>query len=621
MGGFGSVTPRPYQLEAHRACRDSWGEDPELGALLVMATGTGKTLTALSLAVSDFLALGLRVVWLAHRQELLDQPAREMAKHWPQYTAGIVQASRHAPDAAIVFASVATLARSPDRTKQILTHGAPALVVVDEAHHAAASSHLSVLDSLTVGPVRPLTLGLTATPHRADGEDLSKDWRIVYSYGTAEAIRDGFLLQPYAVVDRLPDLNLEELSGRWDYDDGELGAELLRAGIVDHTVTMITKPHTLQPIPAEISEGIAPIEETPAERSGLVFTATVEQARLTAEALTAAGIESRHISGETPNADRRRLLRAFSNGTIRYLCNAAVLTEGTDLPVASVVVLARPTRSWSLYVQMVGRGLRLHGDQSRALVLDAAGATEDHSLISAPVLIGGSACPKSPNGAHVFGQIDNGRGKCEHCGATVACFPLLGGHEWGKDLRCTGCNRPKCEESPTLDHAWLRKADFKKQCLYCGCEIVDPMASMVGERRKRSDDAVEGDWVRIRKVRPNLAAVDVGEFGILFVRWAAPEAFEPLWLPKRARKVRPLSDRPVSSRHVRAYGDDLVTRAAKVADVAARWKMARPTANMAAYGERWGVFWRGESAGEYARKVFGVRARSRAIAVGIVEEV
>ena len=180
-------------------------------------------------------------------------------------------------------------------------------------------------------------------------------------------------------------------------------------------------------------------------RSCLVFTATIDQARRTAEALREAGWKARHVSGKTPKSERRRLLAAFQRGLIDVLCNAAVLTEGTDLPRASCVVFARPTRSWSLFVQCVGRGLRLFDGKEDCFVLDLAGATEDHSLISAPVLIGGSRCPKSPNGNHDLHPAENPQegAKCSHCGKKVPCGVNLGAHTYDKHHKCSGCGRPQ----------------------------------------------------------------------------------------------------------------------------------------------------------------------------------
>ena len=102
---------RPYQERAHAAIREAWASDVP-GAMIVMATGTGKTATALSLVVQDFIRQGKRVAWLAHREELLTQPRDAVAESWPEWSAltGIVQADRDDVGAQLVLASVATLA-------------------------------------------------------------------------------------------------------------------------------------------------------------------------------------------------------------------------------------------------------------------------------------------------------------------------------------------------------------------------------------------------------------------------------------------------------------------------------------------------------------------------------
>ena len=356
---------------------------------------------------------------------------------------------------------------------------------------------------------------------------------------------------------------------------------------------------------------------TARRRSCLVFTATVDQAARTAEALREAGWKARHVSGKTPKAKRALLLEAFEDGRIDVLCNAAVLTEGTDLPRASCVVLARPTRSWSLFVQMVGRGLRLFANKSEALILDLAGATGDHSLISAPVLIGGKRCPKSPSGGHDLQPLEDPRegAKCTHCGAKVACGVNLGGHTYDDAHRCTGCGRPQCMESESGAHEWIPQADHKRQCLDCGAEVPDPLAGMVS---KRGRETVEADWVRVPDLAPETYVVDLEPHGLLFVVGDRRTAtWTPVWLKKGGRKPRPLVSEPLPAEYVRGYADDLVRRAEKVAAKEAAWKSGRPRRYDIVKAEAHGVRWNGESAGELARRLLKVRARERAIKTGI----
>lgn len=603
---------RGYQADAHTAIREARDRGVP-GAMIVMATGTGKTATALSLVIQDYLRRELRVVWLAHREELLTQPRDTVARFWPDFLhrVGIVQAEADRPEADLVCASVATLATSPHRVDAILSHGPVDLLVVDEAHHSTSPTQQAAITALGA----KFRLGLTATPDREDGADLSEDWEIVFGYGLLDAIRDGALLPPFATVERLPDLDLSRVSGRRDYDDAELGAELLRAGVVAHVVQMMSKAAKAQRLPDR--DLLASMSAK--GRACLVFTATVEQARRTAEALREAGWNANHISGKTPKAERRRMLRAYRTGAIDVLCNAAVLTEGTDLPRASCVVLARPTRSWSLFVQMVGRGLRLYEDQADALILDAAGATEEHSLISAPVLIGGSRCPESPNGIHVFTVRANPQegADCDHCKRKVGCGVLLAPHKWTPEHQCEGCQRAQCLDSHDMRHHWVPQADHKKRCADCGLEIPDPLAGLL---RKRGAEKVDADWVKVPGLAPETFVVDIGDHGLLFVVRQRP-GWMPIWLVKGGRRPRPLSSAPLRTTWVRAYAQDLVKRAEKVAAKDARWKEGRPDSRLRSKAFHAGTPARsGESAGDLSRRLLKQRARERALKTGIARD-
>lgn len=604
--------PRPYQIEARRAYDAHTGEG---GALLVMATGTGKTATALWLCM-DVLERGGRVVWLAHITELVQQPLDTLARWWPHVRGGIVQGRRNDVDAPLVFGSVNSLVRG-DRLTRILEHGAPELVVVDEAHHSPSRTHTRCIEALTEGGAR--LMGLSATPERDDGADLSETWEIVYSYDIVAGVADGYLVPPYATVARLSDLDLSAVhSTRRDYDDGELGRALLLAGIVEHTVAQLGQAHAARRL---VGEGPPKLMRTD-DRAWLVFTATVEQAQRTSDALREAGWRSRCVSGKTSKGDRKRLVNAFRRGELDVLCNAAVFTEGTDFPRVAGIVLARPTKSRGLYLQMLGRGLRLHDDADDCLVLDLAGATEDHSLISAPVLIGGSRCADSPNGVHAFGPVhDSVKGECRHCGATVSCYASTqvegdGSHSWDDTAHCTHCGRAQCEDSDDARHAWVPLDDGKRECLWCGMTVADPHAGMVGRRTDATED-LNVDYVEIDGVTPRTWAVDVDPHGYLFVlHGGEPGMRVPVWLKKGGRKPRHLCAEPVDQPHTRALIADLIRRSQRQG----RFRGGRGPVTPAQrrYGERLGVHLQGSSK-DAARDLFAAKARERALSTGIVE--
>lgn len=608
---------RPYQMEAVAAARECW-DDPERGQpLVVMATGTGKTATAMRV-VADELEAGNRVVWLAHRQELLDQPLETLHRFFPHLAdrGGIVQAGRNAPDADVVFASVQTLLVKR-RLNQVLAHGRPDLVIVDEAHHSVSPSHSAVMEALGA----PRYLGLTATPDREDGADLGEHWEIAYSYGIVEGIRDGVLVPAYAVDALLPDLDLSRVSGRRDYDDAELARELERAHVVEHTVAALGTTYMATNIPGRDRQAYLSAEG----RGVLVFTVTIEQARLTAEALEREGWRARYVSGETPKTDRKRLLKAFQAGRIDVLCNAGVLTEGTDLPRASCLVLARATKSWPLFVQMVGRGLRPCDGKDECLVIDLVGATTLHDLRSAPVLIGGTRCPDAQDGVHTFERLDNGKGRCSACGKTIGCFAALEhdatAHDWHDAdgvRRCVFCGTLQCPGSENGRHDWQPVED-QLECLGCGAEM--PMRSEF-RRPNREREPVDAAWQPLHGLTPETWVVDVDPHGLLFVTDAgARERFRLHWLKKGGRKPRQLTREPVPKTDVRAVADDIVRRAERVASRASGWRNGRATDAQIAYARQLGLNPpRGVKAGELADAMTRVKARQRAINTGIAAE-
>lgn len=633
-------SPRYYQREAMDACYAHWDTEPERGALLVLATGTGKTETGLGLVV-DFIEAGKRVVWLAHREELVAEPATRLARYWPQHAhlSGIVQADRDAPDAMFLCASVATL-NVETRLAAVLEHGQPDLIVVDEAHHSTAPSHRKVIDALR--GANTLLLGLTATPDREDGADLGEHWDIVYSYVILDAIRDGFLVSPYAVIKVLPNLDLSRVSGKRDYDEGELGRELLLAGIVEHTVKCVAETHLATRLPDRGDSRYVGAEG----RGGIIFTATVEQAELTATALREAGLRARFVCGDTPTADRRRLIAAFKSGTIDVLCNAAVLTEGTDLPRASWLAFARPTKSWSLFVQMIGRGLRLYdeawaaewGDKNihderyrgkrDCLVIDLVGATDLHNLVAAPVLIGGTRCPKSADGVHDYQPAADGdpRGVCSHCGGKVSCMAALeatgtGSHSWkdgdaagGGKRTCTHCGRQQCEPSKDGRHSWVHAEDFKKQCIDCGLEISDPHAGMVGPRG--GSVKIDFTWLYFGDLEPYTRAIDVDDRGYIYVVRAGEKLWRAAWLPKGARNLRWIVQTPSEGWVIEAMAHDLIKRARRYPDI--RTRVTGAQFDVAARLRT--DLRKCRNAGEAQLHLSWAKARERAIATGIARE-
>lgn len=371
------LTLRPYQLDAldRVQAAERRGVRAQLG---VAATGLGKTVMFCALAER----LAVRTLILAHRDELIEQAAAKVREVWPTADVGIVKADRNEVRSQVVVASVQTLARSKRLAELVapfssegltlLGRAAPfGLVVVDEAHHAAADSYRRILDVLDAGADDgPLLLGVTATPDRGDGKGLDDLFaEVTFAYDLLWGIRSGYLCDLRGIrvrLDRL-DMSSVKVTGG-DYAAGSAGRALEDAGAPEMIVAAWLE-HALG-------------------RRTLVFTPTVALAEDVRDEFARVGVRAGMVSGATPLDERRRILAAYSAGELDVLANCAVLTEGYDEPRTDCVVIARPTKSRALYTQMVGRGTRRHPDKDDCLVLDVVGASDTHSLVTVPSLFG-----------------------------------------------------------------------------------------------------------------------------------------------------------------------------------------------------------------------------------------
>ena len=356
-----SIELRSYQNLAIDAAIAS----PMQRQLIVLSTGLGKTITGLALAKRR----AGRTLWLAHTEELVAQPERACAFVWPEVSRGIVKAERNEYMRHCVFASIQTAQREL-RAERLRQQGF-GFIVVDEAHHALSDGYRYLLNEL--GCFRdggPQLLGLTATPERGDNGALEEVFQgVVFQMGIKAAIDQGYLVPP-RVVERKIAVDLDAISvSRGDYGQTALNTALLQANIV-------------QEIVAGYEEHIA------GKRKALIFVVSVEQARLVATALRKRGYTFDAISGETDKDERKSMLAKLKDGRLQGLVNCMVLTEGFDEPSIGAVVVARPTQSKPLMIQMVGRGLRLFPDKEDCLVLDMVGVSRRNTMVQAAVIFG-----------------------------------------------------------------------------------------------------------------------------------------------------------------------------------------------------------------------------------------
>lgn len=355
------ISLRPYQREAVDAVHAAYDRGvrrPAIG----LPTGGGKTIVFSALA-EERAHLG-RALILAHRDELLRQAADKYREVNPGADVGFVQAGLNDLDHAVVVASVQSL--SQPRRLDAFPWDSFATIVVDEAHHAVAPTYRKIIDR--AGP-DTLVLGVSATLERGDGIGLGEVWKeVVYLKTLQEMIQAGYLVDIRARRVRL-NYNMGRLrTNRGDFVASEV-SEMLEA----------TEAYSVA--------ANAYLEHAPG-RKALVFTPTIKDAHAMAATFRMAGVPAAAVDGEMPLDERRATLAALADGSVKVVANAMVLTEGFDEPSVGCIIVARPTKSRTLYVQMIGRGTRLYPGKDDLIVLDLVGNDERLDIQSLPRLFG-----------------------------------------------------------------------------------------------------------------------------------------------------------------------------------------------------------------------------------------
>ena len=343
-------TLRLYQQTARENIHSEW-ENGHLRTLLVLPTGTGKTIVFASVA-ADQVRAGDRVLILAHRGELLEQAADKL-----QRSTGLVSAVEKAESTClnswyrVVVGSVQTLQRASrlERFPQDYF----GTIIIDEAHHAITDGYLRILEHFPAAKV----LGVTATPDRGDMRNLGEVFdSLAFEYKLTDAIREGYLCKIMAQTIPLK-LDISDVGfSSGDYSLGQLGTAL--------------DPY-LDQIAAEMAQRCA-------DRKTVVFLPLIKTSQKFRDLLNAHGFRAAEVNGQS--ADRRKVLDDFAAGKYNVLCNSMLLTEGWDCPSVDCVVVLRPTKVRSLYSQMVGRGTRLNEGKKDLLLLDFLWMTDRNEL-------------------------------------------------------------------------------------------------------------------------------------------------------------------------------------------------------------------------------------------------
>lgn len=337
-------TPHRPQREALEALERTREEGNHRG-LVVMATGLGKTWLA---AFDVDQTQPERVLFVAHREEILLQAERTFQRILPGRRIGRYNGSQKDHEAEVLFASIQTLSRVEHLDAFSPEHFG--YVIIDEFHHAAAQTYRRVLRHFQPR----FLLGLTATPSRTDRSDILSlcDDNLVYVKDLHDAIGMG-LLVPFGywgIWDRTVDYQeIPWRSGRFD-------------------------PHALEARLATMNRARHVLDEWERKKATrtLAFCASRKHADFMADHFSSAGVSAASVHGASP-LDRGSAVEALTSGALEVVFSVDLFNEGVDIPALDTVMMLRPTESPVLFLQQLGRGLRLHEEKEHLTVLDFVG--------------------------------------------------------------------------------------------------------------------------------------------------------------------------------------------------------------------------------------------------------
>ena len=313
--------------------------------VVILPTGTGKTI----LSALDVKRVGGRALFLVHRLDILKQSIEAYKKVWPTVKIGILtgEAEENVAGCDVLFASKDTL-RQPDVLKRF-GRGDFRYVVVDEVHHGQSPSYKDILEYLTPR----FMLGMTATPDRTDRKDIFElfDYNKVFEVTLQEAIEEGYLV-PYTyfgLVDNVDYSRIRFQNNHYRVDDLE---------------KFLIIPERNEAILHEY-------QEKGSGDKAIGFCCSVKHANRMADFFNAHGVSAAAITSETPDRDAQ--IASFRDNKINVVFTVDLFNEGMDFPNVRVLLFLRPTESKTVFVQQLGRGLRLCVGKDRVTVLDFIG--------------------------------------------------------------------------------------------------------------------------------------------------------------------------------------------------------------------------------------------------------
>lgn len=325
------VSLRPYQGDFESSVMsefDSFGKDR---VIAVLPTGGGKTTCAGAVA-ERFIQRKGRVLMLAHARKLVGQFRDSLERDYEIW--GEIEMGEHSADLAapLICGTVQSLANRI--AKKVFKPNHFDLVVVDEAHRVLGETYKSVAKHFS----KSKWLGLTATPRRGDQKDLMTFFQSkAIDIPLNKLINDGFLA-PLKIKNIPISISLSH-QGAGDFSDEEVA-------------------HAIEPYLDRIADEMVVIAK---DKCSLIFLPLIATSKLFCHKLTERGMTGRHVDGSMDEMEVKEIISQLERGEIQFICNSMLLTEGVDIRPVNMILNLRPTRSWTLYTQICGRGTRLFG--------------------------------------------------------------------------------------------------------------------------------------------------------------------------------------------------------------------------------------------------------------------
>jgi superfamily II DNA or RNA helicase/HKD family nuclease len=339
---YETIRPRFAQVEALERLEATYEEGYDK-AMVVMATGLGKTYLA-----AFFARRFPKVLFIAHREEILRQAKRSFQRVISNKRFGIYDRNEKEKDADIIFASIFTL--SMKKHLKAFSKDAFDLIIIDEFHHAAARSYQRVLDYFEP----KFLLGITATPDRNDNKDVYAicGGNVAYKIDFIEAVQRGWLapFHYYGVYDDTDYSKIKWLGNRYDE------AELLQAQLKE-----------------EMADKILKAWEKYKKTRTLVFCSSIKQADFLSNYFRKRNYRTVSLHSKQTDITRDRGIAMLEKGELDAIFTVDLFNEGVDIPSVDTLLFVRPTESLTVFTQQVGRGLRLYEGKNYCVIIDLIG--------------------------------------------------------------------------------------------------------------------------------------------------------------------------------------------------------------------------------------------------------